>query len=226
MVGPESMTSLGSTHQIPYTPFTAFIPRQNTYDIDSPSDTPRAHLLDETDDSLARLYNQLLRFVERDLCRIMSLADKIAVATNSESRTPKRDDILMEVGRSVEETRGFQIMSDVVWEELGRSLMDEIGSSCLPQGVRKNFDRYVCVIFWYRKVLNLSQHYETTQAFIRSLELLAPSREAVEQMRQHTVYTSFERRWQLPVYFQLRWKEIIGALEDTLTLTRARVKQS
>jgi len=39
-------------------------------------------------------------------------------------------------------------------------------------------------------------------------------------MRRHPVYVSFERRWQLPVYFQLRWKEIIGTLEDTLSLTR------
>lgn len=39
-------------------------------------------------------------------------------------------------------------------------------------------------------------------------------------MRHHMVYASFERRWQLPVYFQLRWKEVIGTLEDTLTMTR------
>ena len=64
------------------------------------------------------------------------------------------------------------------------------------------------------------QHYETTQSFIRSLELLAPSRQAVEDMRNHPVYASFERRWQLPVYFQLRWKEIIGAMEDSLSLSR------
>ena len=35
-------------------------------------------------------------------------------------------------------------------------------------------------------------------------------------MRSHPTYVSFERRWQLPVYFQLRWKEIVGKLEDTL----------
>jgi len=35
-------------------------------------------------------------------------------------------------------------------------------------------------------------------------------------MRSHPTYAAFERRWQLPVYFQLRWKEIVGRLEDTL----------
>lgn len=38
-------------------------------------------------------------------------------------------------------------------------------------------------------------------------------------MRAHTVYRTFERRWQLPVYFQLRWKENVGKLEEILTTT-------
>lgn len=44
--------------------------------------------------------------------------------------------------------------------------------------------------------------------------------EAVEAMRSHLVYTAFERRWQLPVYFQLRWKDIVGKLEDSLSASR------
>jgi hypothetical protein len=37
-------------------------------------------------------------------------------------------------------------------------------------------------------------------------------------MRSTETYRSFEKRWQLPVYFQLRWKEIIRELEDGLQL--------
>jgi hypothetical protein len=37
-------------------------------------------------------------------------------------------------------------------------------------------------------------------------------------MRSHSVYAAFERRWQLPVYFQLRWKEIVSKLEDALAV--------
>ena len=37
-------------------------------------------------------------------------------------------------------------------------------------------------------------------------------------MRSHSVYAAFERRWQLPVYFQLRWKEIVSKLEDALVV--------
>ena len=38
-------------------------------------------------------------------------------------------------------------------------------------------------------------------------------------MRAHPVYSAFEQRWQLPVYFQMRWKEIVGKLEDALAIT-------
>ncbi len=41
-------------------------------------------------------------------------------------------------------------------------------------------------------------------------------------MRSHPSYVAFERRWQLSVYFQLRWKEIVGRLEDTL-ITAPRI---
>lgn len=64
------------------------------------------------------------------------------------------------------------------------------------------------------------KHYETTQSFIRSLELLAPTMQAVEALRRHSTYTAFKRRWQLPVYFQLRWKEIVGRLEEMLSGVR------
>jgi hypothetical protein len=36
-------------------------------------------------------------------------------------------------------------------------------------------------------------------------------------MRSHPVFTAFQRRWQLSVYFQLRWKEIITKLEEILS---------
>lgn len=49
---------------------------------------------------------------------------------------------------------------------------------------------------------------------------MASSKQSVAVMRTHPLFVTFERRWQLPVYFQLRWKEIIGKLEDTLSSTQ------
>lgn len=52
--------------------------------------------------------------------------------------------------------------------------------------------------------------------FVSALEFLAPDLRNVQSMRSHPIYLAFERRWQLSVYFQLRWKEIVGKVEQTL----------
>ena len=44
--------------------------------------------------------------------------------------------------------------------------------------------------------------------------------------RAHESYSIFEKRWQLPVYFQLRWKEIVGKLEESLTKIKLEVSYS
>lgn len=49
---------------------------------------------------------------------------------------------------------------------------------------------------------------------------MAPSAATVDLMVKHPVFTAIERRWQLPVYFQLRWKEIVGPLEEALSVTK------
>jgi hypothetical protein len=46
---------------------------------------------------------------------------------------------------------------------------------------------------------------------------------AVVAFRSTDMYQSFEKRWQLPVYFQLRWKEIVKTLEDGLVIGQAGI---
>ena len=65
------------------------------------------------------------------------------------------------------------------------------------------------------------QNFEISRAFIKSLESLAPSLHSLEAMQSHPIFKAFEQRWQLPVYFQMRWKEIIRELEQHLTISRA-----
>ena len=64
----------------PYTPYTAFASKQNPFEA---SFDTQPHLLDDSDDPLAALYNTILRFVDRDMKRIMELADKVGVKTSS-----------------------------------------------------------------------------------------------------------------------------------------------
>ncbi|OSD06996.1 COG complex component [Trametes coccinea BRFM310] len=183
----------------PYTPFTAFASKQNPFEFTLRADSASASLasaaiLDETDDPLAALYNTILRFVDRDLRRIMEIAEAVCVKSGSRTRRNAEDG----------EEPGFEIMANVVWSEIGRALMDELGS----------------VIFAAGKPDDFRKHHETTQAFMRALEFLAPSVESVEAMRKHIVFAAFEKRWQLPVYFQLRWKEIVARLEEALVTTK------
>ncbi|KAF7304564.1 Conserved oligomeric Golgi complex subunit 2-like [Mycena chlorophos] len=134
----------------PYMHFSSRTPLRFNY---STSTFPYAHLLEDPEDHLARLYNQILTFVERDMTTVMGLAEKIVLKPK-----PVRKD------RSLD---GFQIMGNVVWEEFGRSIMDELG----------------LVVFAAGRPNEFRKHYEITQAFIRSLEFLAPSAQAVEAMR-------------------------------------------
>ncbi|KII92438.1 hypothetical protein PLICRDRAFT_172529 [Plicaturopsis crispa FD-325 SS-3] len=108
-----------------------------------------------------------------------------------------------ERARVEEHGDGFEVMANVVWAECGRAIMDELGGVVFAAGRPDEFRK----------------HYETTQAFVRALEVLAPSARAVVAMRAHPVHAAFMRRWQLPVYFQLRWKTAVGRVEEALAVT-------
>lgn len=184
----------------PYTPFTAFATKQNPFEASHVSGP--VHLLDESNDALAKLYNQILRFIERDFGRIMEIAERVSLkagSTNSQSSLALRSYDLGDAPQA--SAGGFEIMTNVVWAEIGRAIMDELGNVVFAPGNPNEFRK----------------HHSTTQAFIRSLEFLAPSTHSVQNMRSHPVFTAFQRRWQLPVYFQLRWKEVITKLEETLS---------
>lgn len=107
-------------------------------------DLPQAHLLEDADDSLARLYNQLLRFVEHDLMRLMTIAEKVSIGPSSEFplkslQFPPSSDTDPGPGG-----REFQIMANVVWDEFGRSIMDEIGGIVFAAGRPSEFRKVGC----------------------------------------------------------------------------------
>lgn len=52
---------------------------------------------------------------------------------------------------------------------------------------------------------------------INRLESLCPSYRYLMILRNNPTFIAFIKRWQLPVYFQLRFKEIISHLENALS---------
>ncbi|OCF42245.1 hypothetical protein I317_03980 [Kwoniella heveanensis CBS 569] len=99
----------------------------------------------------------------------------------------------------------FDFYSNVIWPEIADALVQKLGSTIFAAG----------------RPDELHKHYTTTHDFITQLESLAPSARNVHLMRSSASYESFERRWQLPVYFQLRWKEIVGTYEANLAASSA-----
>jgi hypothetical protein len=116
----------------PYTPFTAFASKDASFDTGSAT----AHLLDDFANPLASLYNTILKFIERDVKQIMDIAERITlksagkvVVSGSTSTDP--------------EARAFDILANVVWAEVGRAVMDELGAAVFAAGKPTEF-RKVC----------------------------------------------------------------------------------
>ncbi|KAH7888658.1 oligomeric golgi complex component, COG2-domain-containing protein [Phlebopus sp. FC_14] len=186
------------TPYTPHTPYTAFSSKQHAFE------TPSVPFFDGSGDSLANLYNQILRFVERDLGRLMELAERVSLkASPRQVDSASLATLPRDLDASVQKRDGFDIMANIVWPEIGQALMDELGT----------------VVFAAGKPDEFLKRYTTTQVFIRALEFIAPSTQSVQSTRSHPVFISFQRRWQLPVYFQLRWKDIVSKLEDALSVT-------
>jgi conserved oligomeric Golgi complex subunit 2 len=129
----------------PYTPFTSHLPSKQNF-IYNPSSSggrsPYAHLLEDTDDPLAKLYRQILRFLERDLTRIMDIAERVSVKSTSRFSLAKEDHIESPILDDVPaERKGFEIMANVIWGEIGHAIMNELGSIVFSVGRPDDFRR-------------------------------------------------------------------------------------
>lgn len=108
---------------------------------------------------------------------------------------------LLSIAHSV--SKDFDFFSRVIWPEIGVTITENLGH----------------VVFAAGRPDDLHRHYTTTHNFLSLLENCAPTPDAVLAMRASDSYAAFERRWQLPVYFQLRWKEIVSTFEAALAGT-------
>lgn len=102
----------------------------------------QVQLLDESLGPLALLYNRIIKFVERDLKKLAESAEAICV--KSGSRKPR---ILPFHGPSntqgQEPRKGFDIIANVVWAEIGQAIMDELGSVVFAAGKTDEFRKVI-----------------------------------------------------------------------------------
>ncbi|KAL8293723.1 hypothetical protein RQP46_000424 [Phenoliferia psychrophenolica] len=165
-------------------------PDQNRWVAGTAPGEPEAH-------PLAELYNKLLAFISRDCGMLLDIAERtlavpppttlaVALAVAADDKQKKR--------------AGYDILTDVLWDEIANRLMSELGQTIYAAGRPSVFH----------------QNYTITSTFISRIESISPSLSHLHSLRTHPSYSNFTRRFQLPVYFQLRFKEIVTAVERTL----------
>ncbi|GAA5933962.1 COG2 family protein [Sporobolomyces koalae] len=164
---------------------------------------------------LLRLYNNLLRFVSEDCGNLLSIAERTLCGTGAPSAQPIPQSSLGKVGEVREErdaetgaeqtVQGFQILTHVIVDEIASSLVTELGS----------------VVFAAGRPAVFHQNYLLTTAFLSRLESLCPTISHLEALRQHPPYQALLKRFQLPVYFQLRFKEAVTSIERAFDVGQA-----
>ena len=88
-----------------------------------------------------------------------------------------------------------------MWDVVGTRLMEQLGGQLFFAGRPEVFHR----------------NYTISMAFLAAFESLAPSDRARGALHQYSVYQTFRKRWQLPVYFQIRLRDTITRLEKGLS---------
>ncbi|KAM5235584.1 conserved oligomeric Golgi complex subunit 2 [Ctenodactylus gundi] len=94
---------------------------------------------------------------------------------------------------------GYDFLVNSVWPEIAQGLEEKLPSLFNP-GDPDAFH----------------QKYTVTMDFVRRFEQQCGSQASVRRLRVHPAYLSFSNKWNLPVYFQIRFREVAGSLEAAL----------
>lgn len=85
--------------------------------------------MESGDDPLVQVYNQILRFVARDLKDILELAEKVANKGLAKGKALDHSIPKQSPGQA-----GYQIMSHVIWEEVANAIINDLGDAVFAAG--------------------------------------------------------------------------------------------
>lgn len=98
------------------------------------------YLLDDSDSALASLYNVILRFVSRDLRPIMEIADRVGVKrSHMDHQMQPVANVTKTSNDDTPGGLGFNILANVVWAEVSRAILDDLGSIVFAVGKPEDF---------------------------------------------------------------------------------------
>ncbi|KMQ97057.1 conserved oligomeric golgi complex subunit 2, partial [Lasius niger] len=82
--------------------------------------------------------------------------------------------------------------------------------------VEEKIEQYIKSIFAPGDPVLFHKRYTATLEFLTKLEAECVTTEILMTLRDHPQYKGFLKKWNLPVYFQIRFQEIAGHVETTL----------
>ncbi|EFN61983.1 Conserved oligomeric Golgi complex subunit 2 [Camponotus floridanus] len=82
--------------------------------------------------------------------------------------------------------------------------------------VEEKIEQYIKSIFAPGDPVLFHKRYTATLEFLTKLEAECITSEILMTLRNHPQYKSFLKKWNLPVYFQIRFQEIAGHVETVL----------
>ncbi|BGP06652.1 hypothetical protein JCM10049v2_002476 [Rhodotorula toruloides] len=168
-----------------------------------PIAVPPAHREGTDAAPLTALYNRILAFVSHDCGVLLDVAERVLV-TQPERRRIDSDGAASKDGEA-EKVEGFEILTNVLFDEIGTALMGELGG----------------VIYAAGRPTVFHQNYLLTTAFVSRIESLSPTLARLTSLRSHSTYTTLLKRFQLPVYFQLRFKDAVTSVERAFEVGQA-----
>lgn len=92
--------------------------------------------------------------------------------------------------------KGYNFLFNSFWKAIEDRLETNLASIFAPGDPARFYQKYKC-----------------TLEFLTRIEMIIDDTELVEQFHQDFQYKRFQNRWNLPVYFQIRFQEIASGLE-------------
>ncbi|NP_001133098.1 conserved oligomeric Golgi complex subunit 2 [Salmo salar] len=92
---------------------------------------------------------------------------------------------------------------------------DFLVNSVWPE-IIKGIDERIPSLFNAGNPDTFYERYTISMDFVRKFDRQCGSQASVRRLRAHASYQSFHNKWNLPVYFQLRYKEIAACLENAI----------
>ncbi|GAA5872300.1 hypothetical protein JCM8547_004805 [Rhodosporidiobolus lusitaniae] len=160
---------------------------------------------------LAALYNRILRFVEDECSVLLDVAERVVGASSLPAAAPsatkdaKFSTSTSDNSSTLPEVEGFDLLTPSLIAPLLDALTTHLGSTIFAAGRPNVFHT----------------HYLLTLSFLSRLEALTSSLPHLHSFRSSPAYLALFKRFQLPVYFQLRLKDAVSSVERAFDVGQA-----